>query len=139
MGWTPELETGDPTIDEQHRTLLGDVERFFVVLRRGDKKAAGVALAALRAVFESHAAVEEDLMSRSRYPLSATHRAAHASVFRQFRWLAAELEVDENLHQLIETAKGLLDDYVAKHVAGSDRALVRWLQRRGSVPLSRAG
>ncbi|MFO0581727.1 MAG: hemerythrin family protein [Anaeromyxobacter sp.] len=139
MSWRPELLTGDDTIDAQHRALLEGVERFFAVLASGDREAARAGLAALHAAFLEHTAHEEHLMAVARYPLAVTHKAGHASVFRQVRWLEAEIEVGEGVEQLIATARRLLSDYIEQHVAGTDRALVTWISRRRGDAIRKVG
>ncbi|MFT3916859.1 MAG: hemerythrin family protein [Anaeromyxobacteraceae bacterium] len=126
-------------MDSQHRGLLEGVEQFFGVLARGDRDAARRGLAALRAAFLQHAAHEEHLMAVTRYPLAATHRAGHAAVFRQVRWLEAEIEVGEAFDQLTATARSLLSDYIEQHVAGTDRALVRWISSRREASFGKVG
>jgi hemerythrin len=133
--WTTALEIGHPQIDDDHRRLIGLLNRFDA-LAPTDMTAALAVLVRLRADAIEHFGREESLMDR----VSPEHRARHV---KEHLHLADELS--DRIASLQaghagpgETARNIRD-WLLEHVAFTDRALAEAvakadvLRRRGGA------
>lgn len=128
--WGPELELGIPSVDEQHRRLVGLANRLFAELKRGGRgEEARRAIAELFAYSATHFADEEGYFSAFNLPGLAEHAEAHAAFIAR----AAELEDRLIRGAPAETAELLafLESWIRRHIAREDRELIRIARRAG--------
>lgn len=95
MGYelTKNLETGNITIDNEHRELFQAVNRLLDSCNSGDGLAAiEPALEFLLQYVDKHFAHEEDLQRNSKYPGLTAHRAFHEQYKRTLKEIAADMK-----------------------------------------------
>jgi hemerythrin len=77
--WDPALETGNPTLDSEHRSLFDLANRLEKAIENDpeDKNALADAVYGLIGYVVEHFNDEEAIMRDYRYPLAGPHRALH--------------------------------------------------------------
>ena len=78
MRWRKSYECGHPVIDDQHRALF-DISNDLInsVLLRRSKSDIELLLRELVEHIRHHFSTEEEVLARTRYPLTAAHREIH--------------------------------------------------------------
>lgn len=90
--FTKDLETGSPVIDQEHRELLGAVNRLMDECSKGKGRTAlEPALKFLLDYVDKHFAHEEQLQTANSYPGLAAHRQFHENYKRQLKQAAAKI------------------------------------------------
>lgn len=76
--WRRDYECGHPVIDDQHRALF-DISNDLInsVLLRKSKSDIELLLRELVEHIQHHFSTEEEVLARTRYPLTAAHREIH--------------------------------------------------------------
>lgn len=130
--WDPALETGNETIDAQHRKLFELAER----LHQACAEHFGCDDAAIDAVYElseycvQHLHDEELLMMESGYPGRALHMALHEHLTARTIQLMARFLNGED--RMPDGVAPFMVDWLTTHIAQADRRFVEYLdaQRR---------
>lgn len=130
--WDPALDTGDETVDRQHRELVAMLNR----LREAEQadKAADVVpdiLAGLSAYVSTHFACEQDLMVSLGMPESfvAMHSEEHRRLTERTRDFVLAYRRGE-----VESVGALVDfvyDWLVHHIHRVDRQLVQYVREAG--------
>ena len=120
--WDPALETGDPTVDEQHRQL------YELVNEMNDTVASGRSDELIAASFgriieyaRSHFAYEEALMERIGYPGIETQMWQHREFAKEVELLWSEILSGDRV-----SPGGLVDfmkEWLSYHVDQEDRKI----------------
>jgi hemerythrin len=126
--WDPSLATGHPTIDAQHRELLGRIKQLIDAMQGGRGRAeVGSVLRYLGAYVVEHFGTEESLMRARRYPGFEAHLSEHQTFEAELAKLRVDLERDGPGTLLVIRVNHHLLDWLRKHIHASDRALAAWL------------
>ncbi|MEF8698834.1 MAG: hemerythrin family protein [Candidatus Accumulibacter sp. UW20] len=129
LEWTPALATGHAGIDDDHRAMVGLLNRLQAAGRRSAEGEIRAALAGLEAFTRDHFARQEQLMREIDDELAARHQREHVSLF------------DEICAQVDDMNEGLLSaaaiaDFIRRwwldHVETEDRRLSAALARRAA-------
>ncbi|MCM1578791.1 MAG: hemerythrin family protein [Ruminococcus sp.] len=89
---TPDLETGNPLIDREHRELIAAVNSLLRACSEGKGSAQMNETANFLSNYvNTHFAHEEQLQQQSGYPGYAAHKAFHDSYKKKLSEVAAEL------------------------------------------------
>ncbi len=80
--WRDDYSTGVPTIDEQHKVLFNNLNKFQEIVKRGD----GTAVVAKMFKFlenyaKKHFAFEEKLMAKVQAPMAEQNKVAHHQLY----------------------------------------------------------
>ena len=129
MEWTENLSVGVEQIDNQHRELIDRINRFYLSMKKGDKKEE--ILKMLRFMDEYvkiHFADEEKLQIKYNYPGYQAQRAAHQKFIKDI----ADIEKDIRENG-ITVASGLvvgstLSNWLINHISKMDRELGKFLK-----------
>ena len=131
--WRPDLFTGIPAIDRQHRELLGRIGALEAAARAGDVTRAEELLAYLERYAAEHFATEEQVMWEFGYP----DRDAHWSLHLAF---AMELATRKSKHQANRSETSVLvdlgrwmDRWLNDHVHGADTEMARFIRSRSGA------
>lgn len=134
LEWDASLETGDATVDSQHRTLLG----MFNELR--DAAVSGRDGTIVREILErltdyvaTHFAAEQDLMIREAYPPDEVmaHVAEHTKLTARTREMVLEYH-DGKMTTVLPLAE-FLSTWLGTHIRQVDRKLIDHVRARGSA------
>jgi diguanylate cyclase len=121
LEWLEAYESGEPTIDAQHRELFRLGNEFIAAAIKQDSGPAlwRPALDSLLAHVVGHFHDEEGVLARHGYERLAEHQRAHAALLKRARELAVAVNDDEAaLGRLVNF---LAKDVIARHIFKVDR------------------
>ena len=124
--WTKSLETGHPTIDQEHQQLVRYLNDLADAMRTGKGKAIlQTLLDRLVDYTKKHFGHEEMLMSLRKYPEAAAHKAIHDELTKTVLDFHRKFVAGEpvNATDVLE----FLRDWLRTHIGGNDRRLGAWL------------
>ena len=125
--WDPAWDTGNATIDQQHRQLLEQMERLFRAVAEGRKQGETErALMLLGEYVEIHFSQEEELMRQAGYPEFPRHKAIHDGLRLQVQALVKDFL--EDLRPFPDAVMEFLVTWLKDHLAGEDRHLAAFLR-----------
>ncbi len=120
LRWLESFEMGVDVIDDDHRNLVGFIERIQDAVAAGDLAACRKNVAEFVPAVENHFAREEALLADIDYPRLHEHREHHADMLEKGRSIAESCETIEDLADidrcLDELVGFLLDDIIAADV-----------------------
>jgi hemerythrin-like metal-binding protein len=129
--WSPDLEIGNPLIDEQHRQLFRSVNEFIEAIRtsRISSQARSV-MGFLDRYVHDHFESEESCMEKSGYPFLEVQREQHERFSRYFSRLKHEIEEDlsSDRHFLLFKMQVFVMDWLANHTGKLDRHFGKFLR-----------
>ncbi len=125
MTWTPDLSTGVPRLDEQHREIF----QWLAELQSAtadERTLFGVyVITRLKHYMREHFATEEAMMRAAGYPGLVQHMAKHA----EFRAKLEELQLKSIAQDISEDTVNFLTEWLTHHIAETDMAYVPYLKR----------
>lgn len=125
MNWTPDLSTGVPKLDEQHKEIF----EWLAELQSAtadERTLFGVyVITRLKHYMREHFATEEALMKTAGYPGLAQHMAKHA----EFRAKLEELQLKSIAEDISEDTVNFLTEWLTHHIVETDMAYVPYLDR----------
>ncbi|MCL6622622.1 MAG: bacteriohemerythrin [Syntrophobacterales bacterium] len=128
--WKETYSVNIRELDEQHRRLLGLVEQLRTAMRQGRGKEE------LRRIFDglvaytaTHFACEERLMEAHGFPEYEEHQRIHAAMTRKVLDLQRQFHCGR-LGLSLEVLK-FLEEWVEKHILGTDKKYGPFLNQRG--------
>jgi len=119
--WNPLFESGDSTIDEQHKSLVRTINRLEAAHSWGTGlKAMGFVLNELETYTRSHFSTEERLFVKIGFPEADAEE--HIAEHRQFIETVASLrrEFEKGDEAAVTRLLGVLGDWFVHHVANVD-------------------
>ncbi|WP_243366353.1 bacteriohemerythrin [Fundidesulfovibrio soli] len=127
----PALVMGHPSIDEQHRALLGMIEELDERMGRGEF-GQGVldAIQGMLAYAATHFDEEEGLMRESEWPDLSVHRGLHAEFMQKTGGFFEDAASDSEWTSL-DVLRFLLH-WLLKHIKIEDRRFFDWLAARSA-------
>jgi hemerythrin len=132
--WKPFYSVGDATIDDQHKQLLGMVEKLYVATQMGHDAARVQAVVdELVAYTMSHFEHEERIMWRCGYPDFDAHKALHDEMRRRSLEFQAKPET-LNEHDLLQFVK----NWWVRHIQNQDRKYAPYLDAVARQPVKMA-
>ena len=134
ISWEPKYEIGIPIIDEEHKTLVGIINKFYTFIieeksapsseRRENVK---TVLQECSAYTQTHFSHEEQLMKLCNYQDFQNHKYQH-TLFIQKILQQVENFDSENYASSIDFAKFLMD-WILSHIAFIDKLYVKTLKQ----------
>lgn len=125
MTWTPDLSTGVPKLDEQHKEIF----QWLAELQSAtadERTLFGVyVITRLKHYIREHFAAKEALMKAAGYPDLVQHMAKHA----EFRARLEELQLKSIAEDISEDTVNFLTEWLTQHIAETDMAYVPYLHR----------
>ena len=130
--WNEFYELGIDKIDEQHKKLVGIINKLYDAFMEG--KAQDVideTLAEMEAYADYHFKTEEQLFSGHNYPDSEVHIGLHAKFFERANFYKEEYNAGkENVHyQLLDYLK----DWLLNHIQGEDVKYLEFFKKNNIV------
>ena len=124
--WTPNLVTGNPTVDHQHQHLFELVnELHHGIISGHGQDVMGPILLKLAKYAVDHFGTEEKFMRDSAYPNLARHKQKHDALTKQVTELLKDWDSGTALPA---TLSKFLADWVAHHIKEEDKELIAWLK-----------
>lgn len=130
--WTPDLETGNVAIDEQHRSLFALAESLRAAIEdTDDGEAVADCVWQLADYVVQHFADEQDLMLREAYPALSAHKALHDHLTAETMSITARFMNGE--HLAAGDLAPLITRWLRAHISSADRAFVTYLNAGGHL------
>jgi hemerythrin-like metal-binding protein len=118
--WTPALSVGIPTIDEQHKVLVGLINRLGEAAEAGRTKAEiGPVLLELEDYTKKHFSLEEAAFEEYAYPDAAKHIAEHEAFVAKIDDFQMAFAVDKA--QVGEEILLYLRTWLTRHITFTDK------------------
>lgn len=128
--WDPNLETGDPEIDGQHRELFFRIDKLLAASReRRSREEVAQTLTFLGDYVVQHFGAEERMMVEAGYPELEAHRAEHARFVQEFGILYNEFKSEGPTTLFIIRVGNRVTGWLREHIYRTDRQLVEYLHR----------
>jgi hemerythrin-like metal-binding protein len=127
IAWGEELKVGVHIIDEEHRRLVGMINRLDEANR--GKECLEEILNELEDYINKHFVVEEEMMTVYDFPEAQSHFKAHHDFRKRIHSLRESFKDGE-----LDLPKSLMDflvNWLKSHILGTDRVLAEFLQEKG--------
>lgn len=121
--WRDELSIDGGTIDEDHRHLIGIINRFMDISTKAQDTGPLLAvLHALRFYTQAHFEREEALQELANYPLSEAHAEEHAGLVDRLDNMieAVNRSQDESIARISRETAVFLNFWLIDHIIKSD-------------------
>jgi hemerythrin len=126
--WNSSWLTGVPVIDQQHKELVAEVDRFFQAIREGEQEAAlDRILIHLSEYVEAHFRTEETFMAEAHDPGLPAHKAAHDALRARVKGL-----VEAHLRDSVPVTTEVTDylrDWLVDHLYRTDQKMAEYLRQ----------
>ena len=126
MDWTPDLSTGVPSIDDQHKQLFLWLAELQCATADQRTLFGVYVITRLKHYIREHFAAEEALMRAAAYPDLDQHIAEHA----RFRARLEELQLKSIGEDITEDTVRFLNEWLVRHITGTDMAYVPYLNQQ---------
>ena len=122
--WKDSLLVGVPQIDDQHRELVGAIDRLMEACNQGKGRAAiEETLVFTVSYTKKHFSDEEKLQAQHAYPGMSAHKILHAQFISNINALFQEFtETGPNIALTGKLNKTLVD-WLIKHISTEDKKL----------------
>jgi hemerythrin len=132
--WDESLTTGVPSIDDQHRHLVGILGEVLDAMEQGCSRAeVGPALDELDRYTAAHFSHEEDCMLRYECPAAQLNVSEHAEFLRIVTRFRADYEAQGATTKLVLRMKDQLAWWLETHIRAIDTQLYPCVRARGTA------
>lgn len=130
--WQDSLAVGHPKIDDDHRHIFEVAGRLQQAARLGHgREVLGAIFCDLADYVVQHFGREERLMQRCGFPRLVEHRKQHDEFLRRLGDLVERNELGEE--GIVDETCAFLNDWLIRHVKGSDQQLATFIQQLAPV------
>ncbi|MDO8340547.1 MAG: bacteriohemerythrin [Candidatus Woesebacteria bacterium] len=123
--WTPNLSTGVPVLDEQHKAIFQWLAELESATAERRTLFGVYVITRLKHYMREHFAAEEAMMKAAGYPDLAQHQAEHA----EFRAKLEELQLRSIGEDISADTVNFLNHWLTNHIARTDMVYVPYLKR----------
>ena len=128
--WSSNLETGNPTIDNQHKQLIGAANSLLEACRGGTgQQELSNTLEFLNGYIIKHFGDEEKMMQQHQYAGYGQHRTYHEDFKSVVRDLTKRLIQEGPTETLVGEVHTSIVDWLLNHIKGDDFRLASFLSR----------
>jgi len=134
MIWSKDLETGNTTVDDQHREIFILVQQVLdadALLNKKEKVETAMSFLSDYAV--RHFASEEELMKASKYPQYGQHKAQHDDFVEKVVDFIGHYHKEGDVVSISETINNFVVAWLKEHIMGSDKAMAEFYRQWESV------
>ena len=129
--WTPDLDTGIPDIDEQHKQMVHHINDFYEAANAKDKDRMSIVLFDLINSTLAHFQYEEALMEQAKYPLLEPHRHVHKNFIDKLMNLHEKLQTMETTDDIAVLLIDSLDGWLFRHIRINDKGYTNSVNEAG--------
>ena len=127
MLWRKEFETGNETVDGQHKEIFRLVQQVLDADSFANRKERiETAMDFLSDYAVRHFASEEALMTESSYPQYNDHKGQHDSFVKDVVAFVERFKAEGDTISISETINGFVVKWLKDHIMGSDRAMAEY-------------
>lgn len=132
IAWTPELSVSVEEIDEQHRELLEQLDRFLAAALRGEARQKMKNLVEfLLQYVDLHFRTEEYFMVKYQYPAYIAHKKEHERLTEAVRKTAFQIRTGRPTRDMVVELGSQMGHWVAEHIQRMDKRLGMFLKSLG--------
>ena len=119
--WNKKLETGNVTIDSQHKELIAAINELLdaCAVGKGRAKIHDTSHFLLDYT-KRHFAAEEKLQLQSRYPDYNNHKKYHDSFVADVQQIVAQLDVEGPTLNMVGKVNNVIAAWLIKHISTED-------------------
>lgn len=134
IAWRDAMNTGDPTIDADHRHLVDLINEFEKAMAQAviDHKRIARVLLGLVDYTGEHFKREEDIQLAVHYPYYDSHRHSHRDVLKKLSHIVGDYTKTPNGPQRDEKVRalaGFLKEWLVDHIIHSDLRMTPYIQK----------
>jgi len=128
--WTSSLESGNKTIDSQHRELFDHINTFFdSVSSEFGHEITVRTMNFLVKYVQYHFTTEEEFMKAKCYPDFKIHLSAHRKIVDEIMRCYKQLISDGHTENVLKDLETLLQQWLVEHIMGYDMKLAQFLKQ----------
>jgi hemerythrin len=132
FNWKEDYSVSVPSIDSQHKKLIGYINQLYNSMRVGDgSKAIAEVLEGLTSYTLNHFNAEEQLMIQFKYYNYPSHKKQHEDLIKKVDEFKKQF-TPEN-HKIIFELAEFLKKWLINHIAVTDKILGNYLQAKGVI------
>jgi hemerythrin len=132
IGWSSDLATNVPQIDDQHKEIFARFGKLFMACRDGKgKEEVLLLLLFLEDYVKEHFAAEERLQMRYGYPDYAGHKAQHNRFMADVAKLTGEFKAEGATLSLVIKTNQTLSSWLVQHIKKTDMEFANYLREQG--------
>ena len=130
MTWSEKYSVGVKALDQQHTALVDTLNKLHEAMMKGQAQTVvGSLLRQMVKYTVDHFTAEEAMMTSSKYPGLAAHRAKHIELTRQVgefvdRYERGEIALNVQL-------MNFLRDWLTTHILKEDKEYGPWMSKNG--------
>ena len=126
MEWGPDLETGIPEVDTQHKRIVHLVNQMQEARMNKDMEAVASVITEMVDYTLSHFVFEEALMEDAGYRFLSPHRRVHELFAKKIPEFQARFEAGEDITEELHT---MLVRWLYNHIRGDDQGYVESIKK----------
>lgn len=128
--WEEKYSVGIQRFDEQHKTLVGLLNRLYSAMSAGEtQEVLGKLLDDLVSYTKTHFAAEEQLMQQHNYPEFKAHKQQHDQLTAEVSELTAQFRSGSRALGIKTGA--FLKEWLYKHIQGTDKRYEEYFHDKG--------
>jgi hemerythrin-like metal-binding protein len=132
--WTPDLGTGNDTVDDQHKQLIAILNTLFDAHRNGrGRKEVELTMDFLVKYTVMHFSEEEEMLQKNSFPQLVRHKRIHAGFKDTAHELLRELILEGPTDELITRVYMTMGRWVVDHIKGEDFKWPAHLRENGGI------
>ena len=129
MSWIENMSTDILSVDQQHQSLIHEMEAFFIRVHAGlDRPRLIDALDRLIELVAGHFAHEERVMRNIHLPALTVHEHLHRALLDEIREFREEVVMGANRRTAADI-EHFLKDWLYRHIAEEDQKIFAHLNR----------
>ena len=128
-GWTDDLATGVPEIDNQHKEIFNRFDKLFAACSAGRGKEEVLQLIGfLEDYIKEHFAAEEKLQLRYANPDYSSHKSQHSKFIAEVAQLSAAFRDEGATLPLVIQTNKTLSSWLVQHIAKVDAEFAAYIR-----------
>ena len=136
--WNEKYSTGVDDIDDQHKEIINQLNRFHEAITSGLGKDVIIDLLEFTAQYaENHFSFEEDCMNRYRCPVAKQNEAAHRRFTKRFQEIREEIAANPVDTETVLEVYHELKEWINWHILKIDTNLRTCVNAEGSETAAR--
>ena len=121
LRWVPELDTGIPEIDVQHKRILDYINRLHELRGSPDRAALGDVIGEMVDYTLSHFAFEESVIESAGYMFAGPHKKVHELFARKVAEMQSRFDGGEDVTGELH---GMLSRWLFNHIRNEDHGYI---------------
>lgn len=121
LHWVPELDTGIPEIDTQHKRILDYINKLHDLRDSPDRAALGDVIGETVDYTLSHFAFEESVIESAGYMFAGPHKKVHELFTRKVAEMQSRFDAGEDVAAELH---GMLSRWLFNHIRNEDHGYI---------------